>query len=294
MVKKFNSWRQLQTVLCVSEHGSYRAAASALGITSSTVARHIDSISEEVGQPLFLPLENRWELTDIGKELLAIAEKTEISLGILLRNIENKDDFVGSVRLSTLSFVCNTYLSKSMDIWRRENPNASISIEETDDTRAVERGQADVALRLTRPDTPGISRFKVSNCRFGIFTPSEGDPKRWIGYASANADLPEVQLAHAHFKCEPTLRFGSLAAIIQASLSTGMSCVVPTCLARDHPELHQFTKGNKPVTAHRELWFLFYETRKNDLAINAARDWVKAVFPSPSGCLCGRCRSEDG
>lgn len=292
MVKKFNSWRQLQTVLCVSEHGSYRAAASALGITSSTVARHIDSITEEVGQPLFLPLENRWVLTEVGRDLLGIAEKTEVSLGILLRNIENKDEFVGSVKLSTLSFICNEYLSKTMDIWRRDNPNANLAIEETDDTRAVERGQADVALRLTRPDTPGIARFKVSNCRFGVFTPSAGDSNRWIGYASASEALPEVQLAKAHFKCEPTLRFGSLAAIIQASLSTGMSCVVPTCLARDYPDLRPVIEDDKPLTAQRELWFLFYETRKNDLAINAARNWIKAVFPTPNGCLCGRCISD--
>lgn len=291
MIKKFNSWRQLQTVLCVSEHGSYRAAASALGITSSTVARHIDSITQEVGQPLFLPLENRWELTEIGRDLLAIAEKTEVSLGILLRNLENKGDFVGSVKLSTLSFVCNEYLSKSIDIWRRDNPSASLAIEETDDTRAVERGEADVALRLTRPDTPGIARFKVSNCRFGVFAPSDGDPKRWIGYATASEALPEVQLAKAHFKCDATLRFGSLAAIIQASLSSGLSCVVPTCLAQDYPELHLVTKDNKPLTVQRELWFLFYETRKNDMAINAARKWIKAVFPTPSGCLCGRCIS---
>jgi DNA-binding transcriptional LysR family regulator len=289
MIKKFSSWRQLQTVLCVAEHGSYRAAASALGITSSTVARHIDLISEEVGQPIFLPLENKWVLTDVGKDLLAIAQKTEVSLGIMLQNIENTDEFMGSVKLSTLSFISNEYLSKSMDIWQRDNPNAGLALDETDDTRAVERGEADVALRLTRPDTPGISRFKVSNCHFGIFTPEGGDGTAWISYAVASAALPEMRLGMAHFKSEPVLRFGSLRAIINASLSSRLSCVVPTCLARHYPELRLLTKNDKPLIANRELWFLFYETRKNDLAINAARNWVKAVFPSASSCLCGQC-----
>ena len=289
MARKFNSWRQLQTVLYVAECGSYRAAASALGITSSTVARHIDSISEEIGQPIFLPFENRWELTDVGRELLSIAEKTELSLGIMLQNVENTDGFSGAVRLSTLSFVSSQYLSKSLATWRSENPNAGLSIEETDDARAVERGEADVALRLTRPDSPGISRFKVANCRFGIFTPNGGDPSQWISYAMSLADLPEVQLASTHFGCEPVLRLESLSAIINASLASRMSCIVPTCLALDHPELKPVLQDGVHVSVNRELWFLFYETRKNDLAINAARDWVKSVFPSPNACLCGRC-----
>ena len=276
-------------MLCVAEHGSYRSAASALGITSSTVARHIDCISEEVGQPIFLPVENRWELTDIGKELLAIAEKTQISLGFMLQNIDSTDEFTGSVRLSTLSFISNMYLSNAMNVWRQDNPGAQMIIDETDDTRAVDRGEADVALRLTRPDTPGISRFKVSNCHFGIFTPRGGDQKRWIGYATASDALPEVQLACKYFDCEAALRLGSLAAIINTSIATGLSCVVPTCLARHHPELEPVTADDMPLIAHRELWFLFYETRKNDLAINATRNWVKTVFPSPRGCLCGQC-----
>jgi len=293
MVRKFNSWRQLQTVLCVSEHGSYRAAASALGITSSTVARHIDLISEEVGQPIFVPFENRWELTEVGKELLAIAEKTEVSLGVMLKNIENTDEFSGSVTLSTLSFISNEFLSTSTDVWHRDNPHAFLTIDESDDTRAVERGEADVALRLTRPDTPGISRFKVANCNFGIFTPKDGDGTRWISYADAPDDLSEVKMAKAHFGREPTLRFGSLAAIINASVSTGLSCVVPTCLARHSPELRQVTNQDSPLIASRELWFLFHETRRNDMAINAMRDWIKTVFASPSGCLCGSCRVEE-
>jgi len=294
LARKFNSWRQLQTVLCVSEHGSYRAAASALGITSSTVARHIDLISQEIGQPVFIPFENRWELTEIGKELLAIAEKTDVSLGVMLRNIENADTFLGSVKLSTLSFISNDFLSSATDKWQRDNPHASLIIDESDDTRAVERGEADVALRLTRPETAGISRFKVANCHFGIFTPNGGDETRWISYASAPDSLLEVLMAQAHFGCDPTLRFGSLAAIINASIATGLSCVVPTCLARHHPELRQVTANDHPLIASRELWFLFYETRKNDLAINAARDWIKEVFPSPKGCLCGHCPVSEG
>ena len=290
MVKRFNSWRQLQTVLYVSEHGSYRAAASALGMTSSTVARHIELISEEVGQPIFVPFENKWELTDVGKELLGIAEKAEVSLGVMLKNVENTDKFVGSVTLSTLSFISNEFLSKAIKAWRDENPQAQLSIDESDDTRAVERGEADVALRLMRPETAGIARFKAANCPFGIFTPIGGDDAAWISYSGAPNDLLEVQMAEAHFGCEPVMRLGSLAGIINASLSTGLSCVVPTCLARQHPELQQVSNDEGPLIASRELWFLFHETRKNDLAIKAVRHWVKSVFSASQGCLCGCCQ----
>lgn len=288
-MKKFQSWRQLQTFICVAEYGSYRAAATAMGITSSTVARHIEGLSQEVGQPVVLPRDNRWVPTEVGKQLLTIAEQAQINLGIVLHNLENTSDFRGSVKLSTLSFVSNEYLAAGMGAWRRDNPNAPLKIDETDDTRAVERGEADVALRLTRPDTPGIARFKVANCYFGVYTPTGGNPDAWVGYTTASDSLPEVQLANSHFKGDQVLGLGSLRAIIHASLATGLSCVVPTCLARAHPQLEPVSDAKGPLIAKRELWFVFYETRKNDLAINAARQWVKTVFPSNKACLCGQC-----
>ncbi|WP_371170246.1 LysR family transcriptional regulator [Aliiroseovarius sp. 2305UL8-7] len=288
-MKKFNSWSHLQTILAVVDAGSYRAAGELLGVTSSTVARHIDAISEELGHPIFVPKGNFRELTDVGKQLVSIADKTQTNLSFLMKNLENESERFGSVQISTLSFVCSDFLAQYIDTWRRDNPDAKLIIDATDRTTAVERGEADVALRLSRPDTAGISRFKVANCRVALFSPSRQSDAGWIGLSGSLDDLPEMRMAREHFGCSPAVRLESYRAIARASSSTGLPCVIPTCLARNYPDMQIIGGSRVPVTVNRELWFLFYEKRNKDPAIIAARNWIKKVFPSANKCLCGKC-----
>lgn len=288
-MKKFKAWGQLQTVLTVAEVGSYRAAAAALGITSSTVSRHIDAISKEIGQPIFLPAGNRWELTDIGKELVAITEATQANLAFMLKDIENSADFFESVQINTLSFINSDFLAPALGMWRAQFPQTEVIIDASDQTTAIERGEADVAMRLSRPDTPGVARFKLGNCNVGLYTPEDGDPNAWVGLPQDLCDLQEMRLAEDHFDAGPVMRMDSFRAIAHASSATGLSCILPTCMARSFPSLQPVMSDGNAVQISRELWFLFYETRKNDPAIKAAKSWVKQIFPSPNKCLCGQC-----
>ena len=289
-MKRLKHWGQLQTVLAVASFGSYRAAGTALGITSSTVARHIEAISEEIGHPIFVPKDNRWELTEVGEELVNIADKTQANLGFMLKNLETKGDLFGSLQISTLSFVSSDFLAKSVHLWQSDNPFAELIIDATNQTTSIERGEADVALRLNRPDSPGIARFKVANCNVSIFVPEGGNTKSWAGLSSDLDNLPEMKMAREFFGCDPLLRFDSFRAIAEASISTGVSCILPTCIAREYSDLAPVKSSQEPTLTNRELWFLFYEKRKNDLAIVAAKKWIKQVFPSSSKCLCGQCR----
>ena len=285
----FNNWAQLRTVLAVASSGSYRSAGIALGITSTTVARHIELISEEIGHPIFVPKGNRRELTDVGKELVSIADSTQADLGLLLKNLENRGDFFASLQISTLSFVSSDFLAKSAHLWHSEYPFAELIIDATNETTSIERGEVDVALRLNRPDVSGISRFKLANCNIGVFCTAGGNMKSWAGLSSDLDHLPEMRMARDFFGRDPFLRFDSFRAIAEASVSTGMACILPTCTAREYPGLRRVHSSQAPLLTNRELWFLYYEKRKSDNAIVAAKKWIKQVFPSASKCLCGQC-----
>lgn len=288
-MKKFKSWSYLQTVLAVSEHGSFRAAGEDLGISSSTVTRHIDVISEEIGEPIFVPKGQRWALTQAGQELVNIADETHARLGFMFKNLANKDGFYGTLHIHTLSFIGSDFLAPKTHLWCDENPFADLHIDASDHTTSIEKGEADVALRLMRPDDDGIARFKLANCPVSIFHPQKGNKEGWVGLPRELDHIPEMRLALGHFQKKPTLRLESFRAIAEAAVATGQACILPTCIARNYAALKLTETKNKELTVNRELWFLFYEKRKNDRAINAARDWVKKIFPSPNRCLCGEC-----
>lgn len=288
-MNKFRSWGYLQTVLAVAAHGSYRAAGEELGISSSTVTRHIDLITAEIGEPVFVPNGRGRELTKAGKELVAIADDTQAKLGFMLKDFANKDGFHGALKLSTLSFINSEFLAPKFHLWQNENPMGQLTLDGSDRSAAVEKGEADVALRLMRPETPGIARFKLANCPVGIFDAGDGENEEWIGLPEGLDHLPEMQFAISVFGINPAIRLDTFRAIAQAAVSTGHACILPTCIAQGFPDLTLRQDGRSPQIINRELWFLFYEKRKNDVSINAARNWVKQVFPSPNKCLCGSC-----
>ena len=292
-MKKFRSWGQLETVLTVAQEGSYRAAAQKLGVTSSTVARHIESITDEIGQQIFLPAGNKWVLTKVGQELVDIASGAQTELGFMLRGLENVEGERLTVKINTVSFLISDYLAPALPSWYEANPCARLIIEADDRKAAIERGAADVALRLTRPDTMGGSRFKLANCPVGLYQLPGHEKEGWIGLPEDYDIIPEMRLAKGHFGSEPHLRLATFRAIAQAALSTGMAGILPTCMARQHPQLQPvLNRSGRHIKSRRELWFLFYGLRKYDPGIMAAKDWVKKVFPSPNRCLCGKCETE--
>ncbi|MEK0417749.1 MAG: hypothetical protein RI949_1755, partial [Pseudomonadota bacterium] len=66
---------QLRHFIALAESGSFRRSAQALFITQPALSRSIQSLEDELGQPLFDRVGWRSELTPFGHELLTHARK---------------------------------------------------------------------------------------------------------------------------------------------------------------------------------------------------------------------------
>jgi len=70
-------WAELRTAYQVAKLGTVSAAAKALGFHRATVNRHIDALESELGSRVFIRHARGYELTELGKEVLRTAQKTE-------------------------------------------------------------------------------------------------------------------------------------------------------------------------------------------------------------------------
>lgn len=282
-------WDHLKTVSAVARKGSFRGAADELGLSSSTVARHIEQLEEELGLPIFVLREGVWKPTEIGVQLERVSLEIQASLRFVDRVHVGETSFVGEVSVTTVSFIVNYFLSDFVRDWYADNPESKLLVDATDDTLAIELGQSDIALRLGRPQELGVKRFKVTSCPVALIAPAEYCGKDWIGLPSHLDGLPEMRMARAYFGKDPAVRLDSFSALARASRCSGLATILPTCIIPYFRGLRRLNTNSPESSVTRELWAVFHERRGSDPAILAAISWIRKVFPERERCLCGEC-----
>jgi len=70
-------WNDLKAFLAVARGGSTLAAAKSLGVNQTTVARRIEALETALALKLFERGQSGSRLTEIGRDLIAEAEKVE-------------------------------------------------------------------------------------------------------------------------------------------------------------------------------------------------------------------------
>ncbi len=282
-------WDHLRTALAVFKTGSYRAAAEETGLSSMTVGRHIEALEAELGAPVFVLRENRWEATNLGRQIARLAAGFGTDLEVALKANAGSASSFAPLEISTISYINMFFLAAHVRRWQETHPGSSLTIDASEQDVAVERGKLDAALRLGKPEQIGLVRQKIATSPVSLFAPKGHEATDWVGLPRELDQLPEMLMANAFFGKGPEFRLDSYPAIAAASAETGLACILPTCIADHFPALAPFDGSSEIPVAMREVWFLFHERRKSDPAIRALKSWITQIFPDANRCLCGRC-----
>lgn len=282
-------WDHIRTVLAISKTGSYRGAAQLLGLTKTTVSRHIEVLEHEIGEPVFVLKNRRWEPTKLGLRIIKISGKLEVDLEIAIKNFEPNEGQFDPLVVSTISYINAFFLARDVGKWTRKYPGSRLTIDASDEVVAVEDGKIDAAIRLGRPNQLGLSRVKLGESPVGIFTSKNFKGKDWVGLPSGLDELDEMVMARRYFGRGPTLRMDTFEAVAQAAASSEIACILPSCIASHFGDLSIVDDTNTRVKISRDVWFVFHEKRRTDPAVIALKHWVQNVFHGPNKCMCGVC-----
>lgn len=189
-------WSLIQSFIAVAEYGSLTGGAKHLGKSQPTMGRDIAKIETALKTQLFMRERHGLSLTDQGAQFLIIAKEMQLSAAKLAAlAMDATEDHSGTVRITASVIVSNFILPQIIAKLRQQFPNIDLEIHASDKSENLLFHEADIAIRMYRPDQLDIITRHLGVMELGIFASQDyidrkGLPESaddlmqhdWIGY----------------------------------------------------------------------------------------------------------------
>lgn len=155
----------LMTFLPVARLGRYTAAAEVLGVNHSTVSRRIAALEAAMGGRVLTRGAGGWEVTDLGRRAVVIAERIEQSVRELVEGGDG-DALHGMVRISAPDAFTAVFLVPAMTALRAEHP--SLAIELLSATQRVRQNRSGVDLEIVVGRPQVVRAYATPVCAYAL------------------------------------------------------------------------------------------------------------------------------
>lgn len=201
-----DKWAELRTAYQVARLGTVSAAAKALGVHRATVNRHIDELEEEFGARIFIRHARGYALTELGEDLLRVAQKAEELIDDLAGRLRGASAQIeGEIKLTTLAPFAHL-LMDAISEFRAQNPNCLVEIDAGEDLAKLEYGEAHIAVRAgPKPDHPDyvvsdFKRVKLNLYAHDTYVKTHGLPKSTKELAGHKFVVPQAPEGRLPFR----------------------------------------------------------------------------------------------
>lgn len=200
-------WDALRYFLAAARTGSLTAASRLMGSNQPTVGRRIDALEEQLGTRLFQRHSGGLTLTAEGQRLLEATIIMEAQAADAYRSVQtNQEAPSGVVRIASPEGIGVLLLAPALPRLHQQFPDLEIVLEPASAYADLKRGQADVALRLSRPAEADMVTRRICEMGFGLYAAQEyverhGEPARveelsahqFVAYSDTLQGQPENQ-----------------------------------------------------------------------------------------------------
>jgi DNA-binding transcriptional LysR family regulator len=189
-------WELYRSFLGVLREGSLSGAARAMGVTQPTVGRHIAGLERALKVALFTRSQTGLTPTEVALALRPYAEGMHATAEALKRTAESQGDGVkGTVRVTASEVVGVEVLPPILARLQARHPELRIELVITNRVQNLLRREADIAVRMAKPDQDQLIARSVGRVGLGLFatnaylakhgtpeTPTELSKHRLIGF----------------------------------------------------------------------------------------------------------------
>ncbi len=166
-------WNALKIFIAVAHSNSLVGAAESLGMSHSTVYRRLNEFEEQVGR-LFERLNGRYELTEIGEEMLGHAQRISHSFADIEREIAGKDTQPkGTVRITAPSSFSYHELPKHLAELSKLHPDIQTELLVTNSELNMSNRLADIAIRVTPSPPEHLVGREIRRIKWGVYAAPE-------------------------------------------------------------------------------------------------------------------------
>lgn len=281
-------WEDLRSLAAVMTTGRIAAAARVLGVDPTTVSRRIARLEAGLGETLLRRrADGSVELTPAGLKLADLADGFGRALEDILgpQPRAGGNGISGTVRLTAVPFIANRIIAPAAGalLERHEGLRLDIVAEARDLDLA--RREADMALRMARPDAGGhrLKTRRIATLAHGVYgsrSPEKPESAAWVGYDDVMAHLPHARWIRARAREEG----GAPVRLQVRDMETALECVAvgggrsvfPVIVAARDPRLVEM-ECPTPVPS-RDVWLIVHADLAGLSRIAGVADWLETLF----------------
>lgn len=296
-------WNDFKVLLALGRGGSIAGAARVLEVDHSTVSRRLAAMEEAFGAKLLIRGGREFGWTDEGRTALAAAEAVELAILDATRCIQTaKSDAVGVVRVSVPP-AFSISLMPLLNTAGVKHPQLDIQLLSAFQRADLAKGEADIAIRMARPDQPSLVGRRALDCGWALYAATAYSAKH--GHLKSIDELREHQLVlyaeimhnaeplrwMENYRCADT-RFTRVDSIESATqvLLTGYGIgLLPHFIGECSLGLERVFP--EPVTSNTG-WIVYHESLRNTARVRTVVDLLAAYFGEQKTFFSGRRNDE--
>ncbi len=163
-------WSLIRSFLAALEAGSLLGAARSLGASQPTLGRHIALLESQLGLVLFERTGRGLVATPSALQLADSARAMETGALQLARQVSGSQQNVrGTVRITASQPVACYLMPPILAAMRLELPDIQVELEASNAVSNLLRREADIALRMVRPDQATLVAKKLGKVPVGAY-----------------------------------------------------------------------------------------------------------------------------
>lgn len=188
-------WNDIRALIAAAEAGSLSAAADKLGTSQPTLGRRIDALEAALGLTLFTRGPRGMKLTEAGRDMLIHAGAMQDAAARLeLAASGRAETLEGTVRITAPEVMSAHHMPAILAKLIEEEPGVEVELVASDRSENLLLREADIAIRMYRPNQADLVTRKVAELQTGLFAAysyiiRHGTPKvedmarhRMVGY----------------------------------------------------------------------------------------------------------------
>ncbi|WP_068115080.1 LysR family transcriptional regulator [Tropicimonas marinistellae] len=290
MTDRFD-WNDIHYFLETARAGRISRAAKRMGVSHTTVARHLSRLDMRLKNRLFDADADGYTLTEAGNALLPLAEEMEATALAVLDRLQRPGALQGRVRIGAPDGLGNAMLSRALPALARLEPSLEIELVPVPSSHKLWNRDVDIAVSLDRPQTGRLVMQKLVDYELRLYGSPDllatyGQPVTredllrlpFVGYIDELLYTAELDFNR---RLHPDIRTGYKAATVQAQLDAVIGGVglgvLPCFMARGRDLLPVMPKT---VGFTRAYWLLYSEDDRESARIRRVAAFIRDAVQS--------------
>ncbi|MGI9412370.1 MAG: LysR family transcriptional regulator [Hyphomicrobiales bacterium] len=275
------NWDDLRIAMAVYQTGSYSAAGTRLRIDETTVARRLSRLQRDLGVQLFEAVDGARRPTAQCRDILTHAKRMADHAERIASVGEGVEHRVGTYRIATTDSIAVEVLAPNVANVLAGNAGLTLHFLASTENVDFSRWEADLALRLKKPDKGDFIISKIFDLSFYLFEPADtpaSDREPLLCAYPEDLDMSPESRFLIETGRKDAARCVTKNLIVVKKLIESRRCggVLPEFMCAGLLDDDRFTVTKLPEP--RGVWLLMQPHLKGDRTARMLVEWIKESF----------------